>query len=87
MISKNFTIQNPTGLHLRPATIFSQACAKLDSDIRILFKDQVINPKSVLMLMGAGITQGSEITIEVEGPNEEEDMAKVIETLESGLGE
>ncbi|MDO5733582.1 MAG: HPr family phosphocarrier protein [Eubacteriales bacterium] len=87
MLSKEYTVKNPSGLHLRPATIFSQACAKLDSEIRILFKDKVINPKSVLMLMGAGITKDSEIVIEVDGPNEEADLASIIETLESGLGE
>lgn len=87
MISKEYTVNNPSGLHLRPATVFSQICAKLSSDIRIKFKGKVVNPKSVLMLMGAGITKGSEIVIEVEGPNEEADMAKVLEALDGGLGE
>ncbi|MDO5737940.1 MAG: HPr family phosphocarrier protein [Eubacteriales bacterium] len=87
MLKEKYTVNNPSGLHLRPATIFSQEVSKLSSDIVIHYKDKSVNPKSVLMLMAAGISKGAEIEIEVKGDNEEADLQKIIELLDSGLGE
>ena len=35
MISKNLTVVNPSGLHLRPAGVLSQTAMKFKSDITI----------------------------------------------------
>ena len=35
MLSKKLTINNPSGLHLRPAGVLSQAAMKFKSDIKI----------------------------------------------------
>ena len=36
MISKNLTVVNPSGLHLRPAGVLSQTAMKFKSDITIV---------------------------------------------------
>lgn len=36
MISKNLTVVNPSGLHLRPAGVLSQTAMKFKSDITII---------------------------------------------------
>lgn len=59
----------------------------MTSDITIVAGDKKVNPKSVLILMSAAITQGTEIEIICEGENEEEDLRKLVEAIESGLGE
>ncbi|NLM19746.1 MAG: HPr family phosphocarrier protein [Clostridiaceae bacterium] len=87
MVEATIYIRNKTGLHLRPATELSQLCSKMDSDIKLLFGDKVINPKSVLMLMGAGIKQGSKIEIKVDGPNESEHLQAIIDAIDGGFGE
>ncbi|MGB4610868.1 MAG: HPr family phosphocarrier protein [Saccharofermentanales bacterium] len=87
MVETTIYVRNKTGLHLRPATELSQLCSKMDSDIKLIFGEKTINPKSVLMLMGAGIKQGSKLEIKVDGPNEAEHLQAIIDAINGGFGE
>ena len=51
MISKNLTVVNPSGLHLRPAGVLSQTAMKFKSDITIVSGEKKIVAKSVLNVM------------------------------------
>ena len=87
MVQEKVRVRNKSGLHLRPATELSQVASRLTSDILILFGEKRINPKSVLMLMGAGIKPGSEIVIQCTGENEEADLKVLVDTINAGFGE
>ena len=87
MISKNLTVVNPSGLHLRPAVVLSQTAMKFKSDITIVSGEKKIVAKSVLNVMAAGIKCGTEITLICDGEDEEEAMKTVSQAIESGLGE
>lgn len=87
MVQENIVVRNKTGLHLRPATELSKFCSGMDSSIALLFNGKKINPKSVIMLMGGGIKAGSEITVQVDGPNEDEHLRQILEAIEGGFGE
>ena len=87
MISKNLTVVNPSGLHLRPAGVLSQTAMKFKSDITIVSGEKKIVAKSVLNVMAAGIKCGTEITLICDGEDEEEAMKTVSQAIESGLGE
>ena len=87
MISKNLTVVNPSGLHLRPAGVLSQTAMKFKSDITIVSGEKKIVAKSVLNVMAAGIKCGTEITLFCDGEDEEEAMKTVSQAIESGLGE
>ena len=87
MISKNLTVVNPSGLHLRPAGVLSQTAMKSKSDITIVSGEKKIVAKSVLNVMAAGIKCGTEITLICDGEDEEEAMKTVSQAIESGLGE
>ncbi len=87
MVKDTITVTNKSGLHLRPASELSKIAAKLTSDIKIISGDKIVNPKSVLMLMGAGITKGTTIDITCEGPDEEADLKVMLDAIASGLGE
>ena len=87
MISKNLTVVNPSGLHLRPAGVLSQTAMKFKSDITIVSGEKKIIAKSVLNVMAAGIKCGTEITLICDGEDEEEAMKTVSQAIESGLGE
>ena len=87
MISKNLTVVNPSGLHLRPAGVLSQTAMKFKSDITIISGEKKIVAKSVLNVMAAGIKCGTEITLVCDGEDEEEAMKTVSQAIESGLGE
>ena len=87
MVSKKITINNPQGLHMRPAGVFAKAMAKFDSDVSILFNGTKTNGKSLLNIIGACIKCGSEVEIVCEGADEEEALKTAIDLIEAGLGE
>ena len=81
MISKNLTVVNPSGLHLRPAGVLSQTAMKFKSDITIVSGEKKIVAKSVLNVMAAGIKCGTEITLICDGEDEEEAMKTVSQAI------
>lgn len=87
MIAQSITIQNASGLHARPAANFITNAKQFKSDIRIRKGDRLINGKSIVAILSAGITVNSQITLEVSGEDETEALASLIAAIESGLGE
>mgnify|MGYP003279959107 CR=1 FL=1 len=87
MVSEKITVKNPSGLHLRPAGVLSQIASKCASDVILVKGEKRVNPKSVLILMAAGIKCGDEITVECSGETESQDLKTIVEAIESGLGE
>ncbi len=87
MITQKMTIKNSQGLHMRPAGVLAQEMGKFSCDIFIRFKNNKVNAKSLLNIIAACIKCGSEITIECDGDDEQQAMAKAVELIESGFGE
>lgn len=87
MVSKKVTIVNKSGLHARPASELAKEAMKCRSEVALIVGNERINPKSVLNLMAAAIRCGTEIEVECDGENEQEDLKKLTALIESGLGE
>ena len=87
MVSQKVVIQNPTGLHLRPAGILCKEARQFKSLITFKFRGSTANVKSVLGLLGACVKSGDEIEIFCEGEDEESALASVVKVIEDGLGE
>lgn len=81
MIEKKFVITNETGLHARPAALLVQAAGKFDSEITLQYKEKKVNLKSIMGVLSLGIGKGSEITITIEGGDEELAMKELEETI------
>ena len=41
MVSQKVTINNPQGLHMRPAGVFAKGMAKFDSDVTIILLNRI----------------------------------------------
>ena len=87
MVSKKIKIVDEQGLHMRPATIFSQAMAGFKSNVQVKHNGNSYDAKSVMMLMTACVKCNDEIEIVAEGTDEKEALDKAVELLESGLEE
>jgi phosphocarrier protein len=76
---KQVTVQiiDEAGLHARPASIISKEAAQHDEEITLTYKEKSINLKSILGVMSLGVPFNAEITLSVEGNDEE----KVLEIL------
>ena len=48
MVSKEFTIKNKMGFHMRPANVFVTEMTKYASSVNIVFNGKTINGKSIM---------------------------------------
>lgn len=87
MVSQKITINNPSGLHLRPAGTLCNIAIKYQSLITFSYDGGTANAKSVLSVLGACVKCGDEIELVCEGTDEEEAMKAMIAAINSGLGE
>ncbi len=85
MVSREITIRNEGGLHLRPAGQVCEKAVSYDSKVQMLIGDNQYNLKSVLSVLSARITRPSVITLVCEGPDEEEALEGVGELLGQNL--
>lgn len=87
MVSQKITINNPSGLHLRPAGNLCNEALKYKSLITFSFDGGTANAKSVLSVLGACVKCGDEIELVCEGADENEAMEALVGAISSGLGE
>lgn len=87
MVTKLVVINNPTGLHLRPAGNLCKEAVKYKSRITFNYRNNVTNAKSVLSVLAACVKQGDEIELCCEGDDETEAMNNLVAIIEAGLGE
>ena len=87
MVSKEFTLKNKMGFHMRPANVFVTEMTKFSSDINIIFNGKTINGKSIMNIMAACIKCGSTITVECNGADENEMLNAASTLIEDGFGE
>lgn len=87
MIKQTAKIVNKLGLHARPSAQLVTAATKFQSEVFFTKGDLRINGKSIMGVMMLAAEMGSELTIEVDGPDENESMEAVLEVIKSGFGE
>ncbi len=87
MVSKNITLVNAQGFHMRPAGEFATAMSKFKSDVMIKFNNNEINGKSLMNIIAACIKCGSSIEIVCSGEDEEAALNEAVRLVESGFGE
>jgi len=87
MITEKVIILNETGLHARPASVFVNTAAKFKSDLTIQKDGKKVNAKSILSVLGLGVSKGTELTISAEGPDEEEAVSKLVQLIKQGINE
>ena len=77
MYKQDIVIQNETGLHARPASLFVKEAAKYSSEIKVIKENQAYNAKSIMGLLSIGVAKGDILTIQAEG----EDAEKAVKNL------
>ena len=80
-------IPNSLGLHARPASLFAKTAENFESDITVEKDGIEVDGKSILGLMMLVAEKGAELTIKVDGPDEEEALKALVELVEKGFGE
>jgi phosphotransferase system HPr (HPr) family protein len=77
-------VSNPQGLHMRPITAFVERAGKFRSTVYLSKEEgQRINGKSPLALLGLAAEKGTELILEVTGPDEQDALEALAEFLAS----
>lgn len=87
MYFRKVVVENKTGLHARPASVFTQMAAGFSSEITVEKGEETADAKSPLYLMALGVFKGTEIVIKAEGPDEKEAVSRLVELVKSKFGE
>lgn len=85
MKSFNYVITDPVGIHARPAGQLVTTAKKYASDITIEIGGKSASAKKLISLMGLGVKQGNEITVKVEGADEDKAAAELEAWLKANL--
>ncbi|MDD4954557.1 MAG: HPr family phosphocarrier protein [Candidatus Omnitrophica bacterium] len=81
-IEEEVIVNNPHGLHARPAALLVQIANKFDSRI-VLEKDgETVDGKSIIAILSLGVNSGSALKIIVEGVDAKEAFSQIKEFLE-----
>ena len=88
MPSITAVIGSTSGLHARPASVFSQAAAASGAKVTIAKSGgTAVNAASILGLLTLGIEHGEEVTLTTEGDNADAALATLTALLTSNLDE
>lgn len=71
MITCNITIINKLGLHARAAAKFVSTTNAFGCQIQAIKEDQIIDGKSIMSVMMLAASQGTELTLEFDGQDEQ----------------
>lgn len=72
MAVRSLVINDPVGIHARPAALFSQTVTASGQNVTIAKEGgNAVPAGSILSIMGLGIKQGDTVVINVEGDNAE----------------
>ena len=87
MISREFRINNRLGLHARPSAQLTQVAWKFASEVYIAKNGRRVNAKSIMGVMMLAAGPGSTVTVDAEGPDEEQAMEAIGTLIASRFGE
>ena len=81
----DYIIKDEIGMHARPAGMLVKEAKALDSKITISAKGKSADATRLMALMGMGIKKGDQVTVTVEGGNEDSSCAAMKTFFEENL--
>jgi len=87
MIEHVVRIRNRLGLHARAAVKFVNLANRFAADVRIEKDGSDVDGKSILGLLTLAATQGSEITLRLNGDDEAAALRAIVELIDGRFGE
>lgn len=81
-----YSVNDPLGIHARPAGLLAKVCKGFADTTVVVCKGGVEAKATQLMkLMSLAVKQGDTVTVKAEGPNEEEAIAAVEKFFQENL--
>ena len=81
-----YVIQDPLGIHARPAGLLVKAAKEFaDTEITISKGDKTVKASQLMKLMGLAVKQGDEVVVAANGPQEDAAIAAAEAFLKENL--
>ena len=80
-----YIIKDELGIHARPAGLLVKTAKQYQSKITITKDEKSVDATKLIALMGMGVKQGTEISLQIEGPDEEQACGALKTFLEGNL--
>lgn len=87
MIKTQIKIINKLGLHARASAKFVSTAARFQSHLDVTKDNQTVNGKSIMGVMMLAANKGSELLLEIEGPDEEAMNEALVQLINNYFGE
>ena len=87
MIQQELEIINKLGLHARASAKLTQLAAKFQSDVWLTRNARRVNAKSIMGVMMLAAGMGAKITLEADGPDENDCVAALAALINDKFGE
>ena len=87
MQQREVEIVNKLGLHARVSAKLTQLAAKFQSEVHMSRNGRKVNAKSIMGVMMLAAGKGSRVTLEVDGPDEEQAMDAICALIGDMFGE
>jgi phosphocarrier protein HPr len=87
MHQREVEIVNKLGLHARASAKLTQLAAKFASDVQISRNGRKVNAKSIMGVMMLAAGKGARVTLEVDGPDEQQAMEALVALIGDCFGE
>jgi len=87
LLTLSIKIINKLGLHARASAKLTQIANQFDSDIWIEKNDKKVNAKSIMGVMMLAASQGSNVIITTEGPDEKDALNSIVTLINDFFGE
>jgi phosphocarrier protein HPr len=85
LVTKEVMVNNPKGLHARPATLLVRKAASFKSDIGIEYMGKKANVKSLIGILSLGVGTSNIVNVIANGDDEQlalEEIVNLIKSLE-----
>lgn len=81
-LTREFTLLNRYGMHVRPAGLFAKTASKYDAEVEVEKDGNVVSGKSIMALMTLEAVCGSVLKVTATGPQ----AAAALDDLEALVG-
>jgi len=78
-LTKELTLQNKYGMHVRPAGLFAKIASRFNADVEVEKDGNVVSGKSIMALMTLEAVCGTTLRVTASGPQAKE----VLDELEA----
>ena len=83
--NRRVTLNNPQGLHARPADLFARRASKFESKIEVIKSGHRVDGKSILDILTLAAEYGTELEIEATGRDAAAALDALVQLIESNF--